>query len=397
MNEATDLRRIRRPLLAEELARLIGAAEAGPTVEGIAGADRAILYLLATWTGYRRGELASLERDSFDLDGDPPTLTVQATYSKRRRADTLPIHPGLVERLRAWLAAKPKGEALLPVATRKTAKMVRRDLERAREAWIGEAGDDAERVSREGSDFLLYVDQAGRVADFHAARHTFISKLSKAGVSPKMAQDLARHSDIRLTMGVYTHLELADLRAGLEALPGPPRLAGGPTGEPGALRATGTAGAEIVDTSTRGDSQGDIFLASGGFLPASRCIENDCQPGDSEAGQKGEKPRENRGFSEDSATRKQRVDDGTRTRDPQIHHLEVERRKIGHNKGLGRRAKPGVTPRGTRGRGSGRIGPHREGPGLPALDPQLQRLVDAWPSLPEPIRRAVAALIDAAH
>lgn len=56
-----------------------------------------------------------------------------------------------------------------------------------------------------------------------------------------------------------------------------------------------------------------------------------------------------------------------------------------------------VAPGGTHGRGSGRIGPHREGPEGPGLDPQLQRLVDAWPSLPEPIRRAVAALIDAAN
>jgi hypothetical protein len=30
------------------------------------------------------------------------------------------------------------------------------------------------------------------------------------------------------------------------------------------------------------------------------------------------------------------------------------------------------------------------------MDPDLQRLIDAWPALPEPIRRAVLALIGTA-
>jgi len=37
-----------------------------------------------------------------------------------------------------------------------------------------------------------------------------------------MAQTLARHSDIRLTLGVYTHVELADRTAAIQALPAPP-------------------------------------------------------------------------------------------------------------------------------------------------------------------------------
>jgi hypothetical protein len=36
-----------------------------------------------------------------------------------------------------------------------------------------------------------------------------------------MAQTLARHSDIRLTLGVYTHVELHDQTAAIQSLPGP--------------------------------------------------------------------------------------------------------------------------------------------------------------------------------
>jgi hypothetical protein len=44
-----------------------------------------------------------------------------------------------------------------------------------------------------------------------------------AGVTPKMAQTLARYSDIRLTLGVYTHIELGDKLAAIGSLPGLPR------------------------------------------------------------------------------------------------------------------------------------------------------------------------------
>lgn len=52
--------------------------------------------------------------------------------------------------------------------------------------------------------------------DFHAFRHLFISRLARAGVSPKVAQTLARHSTISLTMDRYTHIGLADPAVALE-------------------------------------------------------------------------------------------------------------------------------------------------------------------------------------
>jgi integrase len=59
-------------------------------------------------------------------------------------------------------------------------------------------------------------------ADFHSTRHLFITSLERARVTPKMAQTLARHSDIRLTLGTYTHIELHAQTEAIESLPGPP-------------------------------------------------------------------------------------------------------------------------------------------------------------------------------
>ena len=69
---------------------------------------------------------------------------------------------------------------------------------------------------------MTYQDSNGLFADFHANRHTFITSLDRAGVRPKVAQTLARHSDIRLTLGIYTHTELADQTAAIDALPDVP-------------------------------------------------------------------------------------------------------------------------------------------------------------------------------
>jgi len=42
----------------------------------------------------------------------------------------------------------------------------------------------------------------GRFFDFHALRGQFITLLTKSGVPAKRAWQLARHSDIRLTLDV---------------------------------------------------------------------------------------------------------------------------------------------------------------------------------------------------
>jgi integrase len=62
-------------------------------------------------------------------------------------------------------------------------------------------------------------DAQGRTVDVHSLRHTFATLLARKGVSPSAAQKLMRHSDIRLTMNTYTHLDLADTASAVAALP----------------------------------------------------------------------------------------------------------------------------------------------------------------------------------
>jgi integrase/recombinase XerD len=231
-NVAADRRHDWRALSQDEFTRLVDAAKIGKRIEGIRGPDRAMMYVLAAWTGFRKGEIGSLTLRSLKLDADPPTSTVAVCYSKRRREDTQVLHPEVARLLKDWLASKPNrrpNEILFQVTgrvpggkERKTFKMIERDLAAARAKWLNEAKDNpGERARREQSDFLCHRDHDGLYADFHSLRHFFITNMQRAGVSPKMAQTLARHSDIRLTIQVYTHVELADQTAAIAALPGP--------------------------------------------------------------------------------------------------------------------------------------------------------------------------------
>jgi len=235
-NVALDRRHDRRSLTDEELARLIAAAEKGPVIIRITGPDRAMLYRVAVGTGFRANELRSLAPESFDLDAEPPMVTVQAAYSKHRRQDVQPIRQDLADLLRPWLEARSAGEPVFGTMPEKTARMMRQDLEAAKQEWVEEVTSPEAGKERADSSFLAYRDSAGRVADFHALRHTYVSRLVKSGANIKVAQELARHSTPILTLGRYAHVEVLDQTKALAALPPIDTPCGGRE----AVRATGT-------------------------------------------------------------------------------------------------------------------------------------------------------------
>ena len=234
-NVQLDRRHDRRALTDEELARLIEAAEKGPLRLSMSGPERAVLYQLAVGTGFRANELRSLTSESFNLDADPPIVTIEAAYSKHRRRDEQPIRRDLADLLRPWLKGKPAEEPVFRLPD-KVFKLMQADLAAARDAWLKDAKTDKERQERERSTFLAYRDGGGRVADFHALRHTYISRLVASGANIKVAQELARHSTPTLTLGRYAHVQLLDRTRALDALPSLDK----PGAERQAVRATGT-------------------------------------------------------------------------------------------------------------------------------------------------------------
>lgn len=207
--EEADRRRQRRALTMAELERLLEATAHGETMVTrrpgrgrsphgwLTGPERVILYRIAMGTGFRATELGTLIPESFALDGDDPSITVRACYSKRGkrsgRDDVQPIRRELAELLKPWLAGKEPGKPVL-ACPEKTAEMLRADL--------AAAG-------------IPYETKAG-IVDFHSLRHSYITHLAASGLNPKTVQKLARHSTITLTLDRYFHLEDGDLRKALE-------------------------------------------------------------------------------------------------------------------------------------------------------------------------------------
>src|SRR5207248_11030244 len=83
-------------------------------------------------------------------------------------------------------------------------------------------------------------DDRGRTIDVHAMRTAFGTLLSRTGTAPRTAQAAMRHSDIKLTMGVYTDPRLLDVRGAIERLPALPLPDGDEEPGAGVVRKTGT-------------------------------------------------------------------------------------------------------------------------------------------------------------
>jgi len=198
LNNDVDVRHPRRALSPDEVNSLVESARnSGEIIADLTGEERARVYIVSYMTGLRRKEMASLTPRSFDLDGEPPTLTVQATVSKHRKKDVLPLHRELVAMLREWTqGVRPEEHLFDRLDRKKTWLMVKKDLER-----VG----------------IPYENEHG-FADFHAAgRHSHVTELLRSGASLPEARELARHADVRTTMK-YTHIGMDDRAKALSNL-----------------------------------------------------------------------------------------------------------------------------------------------------------------------------------
>ncbi len=163
----------RRALSVEEAQRLL--TQAPP--------HRALVYLTLIYTGLRRSELNGLKWGDFDFSCEPARLRVPSSLSKNRREATLFLRPELT---RALLESRP--------------------ADAKPDAWVFRG--TIPRVPTLKSDLKLadipFQDARGRRIDLHALRKTYGTMLAAAGVSPRVAMEMMRHSDLKLTMGVYT-------------------------------------------------------------------------------------------------------------------------------------------------------------------------------------------------
>jgi integrase len=162
------------------------------------------LYVVVLHTGLRRGEALGLLWEDVHLE--------EGTLSVRRSLDvdgTLKSPKNAASRRTLKLA--PRALAALK------AHKVHQNEERLRggEVWedhnlvfpntIGRPMNAGNFYRR---DFQPLLERAGLASEgftFHSLRHTFATTLAAKGVHPSTAQKMLGHSDIRMTLAIYTH------------------------------------------------------------------------------------------------------------------------------------------------------------------------------------------------
>ncbi len=211
------------------------------------------LFATAVYTGMRKGELLALRKVDVDLSAG--TIRVGRSHAsdttKGNREDLLPIAVGLEPFLHEAMATSPSA-LLFPrkdgtqhPPTIALHKVLRRALGRTglvmgyrhvcRRKGCGHTETKSHAVSEScpRCGMKLWPRALPRPLRFHDLRHTTATLLLKAGVPLATVQRILRHSDPAITTEIYGHLDVEDMRRGINQLafqaPHAPELAPAPT------------------------------------------------------------------------------------------------------------------------------------------------------------------------
>ncbi len=196
------------------------------------------LFACALWTGLRKGELLALRKCDIDLAARE--LTVRRSWkldlTKGGHERVLPVVGELVPFLESAIEQSPS-ELVFPGSDGEMMSrnvhlvaVFRHALARAgivtgyehvcRRKGCGhaeKASDAALRLCLK-CNMKLWPKAKVRPIRFHDTRHTTATLLLKAGVPLATVQRILRHSDPRITSETYGHLDIDDMREGLEHL-----------------------------------------------------------------------------------------------------------------------------------------------------------------------------------
>ncbi|CAL9428909.1 Transposase from transposon Tn916 [Streptomyces sp. enrichment culture] len=189
-------------------ARELTPWELDETLDFLAAARKDPLYpafVLAIALGFRRGEIAGLRWENVDLEHREIRVRTQRqrvggeAYEDdpkgRRRRQTLPL-PGICVAPLRW-------QRLRQAAMREAAG---EKWEETGYVFTTRTGRPIEPRNIYRSFTRVAKDAGLRVVRLHDARHGTATLLTAAGVPPRVVMEILGHSQIAVTMNVYTHV-----------------------------------------------------------------------------------------------------------------------------------------------------------------------------------------------
>ena len=200
------------PLSKGDINKLIDAAK---------GDLNNFIFVFATFTGLRQGELLSLTHNDIDFETDIISVrksvgffTLNGVYSPvvsspktPQSIRDIPILAEIKPLLRAYMSYEKSKPLRLGIPFTKDCIL----FSSCTGGYI-ESGNLRKRLKR------LYKRLEINQTTFHVLRHTFCTLLAKKGIPLKTASMLMGHSDIGITARIYTHVDKDELQKGINSL-----------------------------------------------------------------------------------------------------------------------------------------------------------------------------------
>ena len=175
-------------------------------LEAVRGDRLEALYVLAISTGMRQGELLGLRWQDVDVERRRLQLVRQLKTRQSRRAVVLPelVTTALVDH-RARQAAEREQQGV--------------GWEEQGLVFPNTVGRPLDPHNLRERSFFPLLDRAGLPPiRFHDLRHSCATLLLGEGVHPKIVSDLLGHSQIGITLDLYSHVTATMQAVAVEAM-----------------------------------------------------------------------------------------------------------------------------------------------------------------------------------
>src|SRR5919107_133697 len=203
-NPTDGVRPIKTPTGAAKESEALAPYQVKALLEAASESRLEALYVIALHTGLRRGELLGLKWTDADLNAG--TLTVRCSLDvdgtlkmpKNRAARrTLKLPPRALDALKAH-KVRQNAERLQAGSRWQDHNLVFPNA-------VGKPMNAGNLYHRDFQPLLERAGLADKGFTIHSLRHTFATTLADKGVHPSTAQKMLGHSDIRMTLAIYTH------------------------------------------------------------------------------------------------------------------------------------------------------------------------------------------------
>jgi integrase len=203
-NPTDGVKPIKTPTGAAKESKALDPHQVKALLDTASGSRFEALYVVAVHTGLRRGELLGLRWTDADLEAGTlmvrRSLDVDGTFkTPKNRAAT-----------RTLKLTRPALDALKAHKVRQNAERLHagsrwRDYDLIFPNTMGKPMNAGNLYRRQFQPLLEKAGLANEGFTIHSLRHTFATTLADKGVHPSTAQKMLGHSDIRMTLAIYTH------------------------------------------------------------------------------------------------------------------------------------------------------------------------------------------------